>query len=29
MLGEMKIFSGRAHPKLAQAMCDYLKLRLG
>ena len=27
--GELKIFSGRAHPALAQEMCDYLDLPLG
>ena len=27
--GELKIFSGRAHPALAQEMCDYLGLPLG
>ncbi len=29
MLGELKIFSGRAHPKLAQDICDYLNIPLG
>ncbi len=27
--GELKIFSGRAHPALAQEICDYLKLPVG
>jgi len=27
--GELRIFSGRAHPALAQEICDYLKIRLG
>jgi ribose-phosphate pyrophosphokinase len=27
--GELKIFSGRAHPALAQEICDYLGLTLG
>jgi ribose-phosphate pyrophosphokinase len=27
--GELKIFSGRAHPALAAEICDYLKLPLG
>ena len=29
MLGDLKIFSGRAHPSLAQEICAYLKLPLG
>ena len=29
MPGELKIFSGRAHPSLAQEICAYLKLPLG
>lgn len=29
MQGDMKIFSGRAHPNLAQEICAYLKLPLG
>jgi len=29
MYGEMKIFSGRAHPGLAQEICTYLGLELG
>jgi ribose-phosphate pyrophosphokinase len=29
MLGDLKIFSGRAHPNLAQEICAYLKLPLG
>ena len=27
--GELKIFSGRAHPALAQEICDYLGIALG
>ena len=27
--GEMKVFSGRSHPVLAQEICDYLDLELG
>jgi ribose-phosphate pyrophosphokinase len=27
--GELKIFSGRAHPALAREICDYLRLPLG
>ncbi len=27
--GELKIFSGRAHPALAQEICDYLEIPLG
>jgi ribose-phosphate pyrophosphokinase len=27
--GELKVFSGRAHPALAQEICDYLGLSLG
>ena len=26
---ELKVFSGTAHPKLAQAVCDYLNIPLG
>jgi ribose-phosphate pyrophosphokinase len=26
---ELKVFSGNAHPKLAQAICDYLSIPLG
>jgi ribose-phosphate pyrophosphokinase len=29
MLGELKIFSGRAHPGLAQEICEYLNLSAG
>ncbi len=29
MFGELKIFSGRAHPELASQICDYLNLALG
>ncbi|HMB52507.1 MAG TPA: ribose-phosphate pyrophosphokinase [Thermoanaerobaculia bacterium] len=29
MLGEMKIFSGRAHPALAREICAYLNLPVG
>jgi ribose-phosphate pyrophosphokinase len=29
MLGELKIFSGRAHPALAQEICEYLNLSAG
>ncbi|HEX2164894.1 MAG TPA: ribose-phosphate pyrophosphokinase [Thermoanaerobaculia bacterium] len=29
MVGEMKVFSGRAHPALAEEICDYLNLALG
>ncbi len=29
MLGDLKIFSGRAHPNLAQEICAYLELPLG
>ncbi|HEX9801528.1 MAG TPA: ribose-phosphate pyrophosphokinase [Thermoanaerobaculia bacterium] len=29
MYGEIKIFSGRAHPSLAREICDYLNLPLG
>jgi ribose-phosphate pyrophosphokinase len=29
MLGDLKIFSGRAHPNLAEEICAYLKLPLG
>jgi len=29
MYGELKVFSGRAHPALAEEMCDYLNLSLG
>jgi ribose-phosphate pyrophosphokinase len=29
MEGDLKIFSGRAHPSLAQEICAYLKLPLG
>lgn len=29
MLGELKIFSGRAHPKLGQEICAYLNLPAG
>jgi ribose-phosphate pyrophosphokinase len=28
-MNDMKLFSGRAHPQLAQRMCDYLGLPLG
>jgi ribose-phosphate pyrophosphokinase len=28
-MNDMKIFSGRAHPQLAQRMCDYLGMPLG
>ena len=27
--GELKIFSGRAHPALAREICDYLGIPLG
>ncbi len=29
MKSELKIFSGNGHPRLAQAICDYLRLPLG
>jgi ribose-phosphate pyrophosphokinase len=29
MYGEMKVFSGRAHPGLTQEICEYLNLPLG
>lgn len=29
MLGELKIFGGRAHPALVQEICDYLNLAVG
>ena len=29
MYGDLKIFTGRAHPQLAQQICDYLALDLG
>jgi ribose-phosphate pyrophosphokinase len=29
MYGELKVFSGRAHPDLAAEICDYLNLALG
>ena len=29
MYGELKVFSGRAHPNLAGEICDYLNLALG
>jgi ribose-phosphate pyrophosphokinase len=29
MLGELKIFSGRAHPALVQELCSYLNLPVG
>jgi ribose-phosphate pyrophosphokinase len=29
MPGELKIFSGRAHPTLALEICDYLNLAAG
>ena len=29
MYGELKVFSGRAHPDLAQEICDYLNLAQG
>jgi ribose-phosphate pyrophosphokinase len=29
MAGELKIFGGRAHPALVQAICDYLNLEAG
>jgi ribose-phosphate pyrophosphokinase len=29
MVGEMKVFSGRAHPALTQEICDYLNLAPG
>jgi ribose-phosphate pyrophosphokinase len=29
MYGELKVFSGRAHPALAEAICAYLNLSLG
>ncbi len=29
MYGELKVFSGRAHPALAREICDYLNLGLG
>ena len=29
MYGELKVFGGRAHPALATAICDYLKVSLG
>jgi ribose-phosphate pyrophosphokinase len=28
-MDELKVFTGNAHPKLAQAICDYLKIPLG
>ncbi len=28
-MNDMKVFSGRAHPELAQRVCDYLGLSLG
>ncbi len=28
-MDELKVFSGNAHPALAQAVCDYLKIPLG
>jgi ribose-phosphate pyrophosphokinase len=29
MLGELKIFGGRAHPALTQEICDYLNVPQG
>ena len=29
MYGELKIFSGRAHPSLTGEICDYLDLPVG
>ena len=29
MYGELKVFGGRAHPALAQEICDYLNLAIG
>src|SRR3990172_8770116 len=29
MHGEMKVFGGRAHPAVAQEICDYLNLPVG
>ena len=29
MYGELKVFSGRAHPDLAMEICEYLNLSLG
>lgn len=29
MLGELKVFSGRAHPRLVQEICTYLNLPVG
>ncbi len=29
MYGELKVFSGRAHPALGEEICDYLNLSLG
>jgi ribose-phosphate pyrophosphokinase len=29
MYGELKVFSGRAHPALGEELCDYLNLSLG
>ena len=29
MYGELKIFSGRAHPALAEEICDHLNLAVG
>ena len=29
MTSELKIFSGSGNPRLARAICDYLRLRLG
>lgn len=28
-MGELKVFSGSAHPSLAQSICDYLQIPLG
>lgn len=29
MIDELKVFSGRAHPRLAQSVCNYLQIPLG
>ena len=29
MYQELRVFSGNAHPELAQAICDYLEMPLG
>jgi ribose-phosphate pyrophosphokinase len=28
-MDELKVFSGNAHPSLAQSICDYLQIPLG